>query len=109
MKSIKEHIDSLSKHTNETKEDIIHCLFENEKELTNDSLLCWSIHEEVEGFVMYVLFASGDGLKLIERIKEIARDNQCVRIYCVTQRPKGMEKKFGFKPVGTLMKMEVEK
>ena len=107
MLTLDDHLKGLVKHTSNTREEILLAIETNYHELTENFLIVWSISEEADGKVMYVLFGSGDGLKAMERLKEIAKKGNCKRIYCVTQRPRGMEKKLGFKPVGVLMMQEV--
>ena len=107
MLTLNDHLNRLVKHTSNSRDEILLAMKTNYHELTDDFLIVWSLSQEADGQVMYVLFGSGDGLKSMKRLKEIARDNGCKRMYCVTQRPRGMEKKLGFKPVGVLMVQEV--
>jgi len=102
------YIDDLLKHTNSTLDEIKDCLLLNDTIVNDNFLLCYNIREESCGRVMYVLFAAGDGKKAYSRFMSIAKRKKCNRIYCVTNRPKGMERKYGFKPIGTLMEIEVE-
>ena len=105
IKQLNEHLRLLAKHGADSEEEIREGLFANPCKSWNNNLLSWNFGEQPRGKVMTVLFASGNGNELINEIKKISKENNCVKIYCVSQRPKGMERKFGFKPVGTLMEM----
>ena len=108
MRELKDHVKALAKYSHESENEVVLGLLSNHVWRSEESLLCWSISEEALGKAMYVLFCSGDGKELYPMILKIAKQNNCTRIYCVTQRPRGIERKYGFRPVGTLMVMEVE-
>ena len=99
------YIKNLLKNCSVSKDEIIQCLLANDKEINDDYLLCWNIREELDGDVLYILFATGDGKKLLPRIKKLAKENHCKKTLFVTQRPKAFERKYGFKVVGTLMEV----
>lgn len=106
---MEEHIDKLAKYSADSKSDIRKCILDNFHWIDEDSFLCWSFQEQSNGLCLYVLFASGDGSKLLKNIKLIAKNSGCKKIYFITQRPKAFERKYKFKPIGTLMEMEVDK
>ena len=107
--TLEEHIDRLAKYCSDDKEEIRKCIQDNFHWEDTNNFLCWSFREQSNGLCLYVLFASGEGKRLQEVIQAIAKGNDCKKIYFITQRPKAFERKYGFKPLGTLMEMEVDK
>jgi len=107
--TLEQHVDRLAKYCSDSKSDIRKCILDNFHWIDEDSFLCWSFREQSNGLCLYVLFASGNGEKLLKAIKKIANSNRCAKIYFITQRPKAFERKYKFKPLGTLMEMEVDK
>ena len=107
MISIEQHVAMLAKHCTCSPKEIEDCIWKNRLVMDTDSLLSYSLKEQSNGMAMTVLFASGDGPKIEGWMLEEANKFNCKSIYCVTQRPRAMGKKYKFKPVGTLMEREV--
>lgn len=55
-----------------------------------------------------VFQADGDGKTIWKWMHEVARENNCNVIQCLTNRAKALERKWGFKPIATYMELEVK-
>ena len=104
--NLKEHIENLTKITGVPPEDIYKCGFNNHMEYDESGLLIYNTKNEINGKYLNLMFVSGMGEELWARILDLKDLLHCDGIYCVTKRPKGIERKYGFKPMGTLMKWE---
>lgn len=106
--TLDEHIKRLAKHSVDSPEEIKTCIEKNSILQNEDSLMsfCYN-YDDVHGKTMMVMFASGDGKTIWDWIHYAARNGDCSKVYCITQRPKALERKWHFKPIGTVMELEV--
>lgn len=105
-KSLQEHLDTLVKITGCTQQEILECGLKNNMEINDNGLLIWNTKEEMKGKYLNLMFVSGFGKELWKRINKIKDKEGCVGMFCVTKRPKGIAKKYGFRSLGTLMVRE---
>ena len=72
------------------------------------SLMSYCVIENITGNSLMIFQADGDGKTIWKWMHEVARENNCNVIQCLTNRAKALERKWGFKPIATYMELEVE-
>lgn len=108
--TLDEHIKRLAKYCVDSKdESLIKQSIENNSYIMDEtSLMSYSIHENITGNSLMVLHADGDGKTIWKWMHDIAKQNNCNVIQCLTKRDKALERKWGFKPIATYMELEVK-
>lgn len=101
-----EHIDNLSKYVTDNKDETLQAILENNKIMDDDSLLVYFIETSSIGNTMMIMYTDGDGKKIWKWIQDVSIQNNCKRLYCITQRHQSICRKYKFKPVGVLCERE---
>ena len=105
MKTIDKHIAKLAKYGIETPEDIKQYISTHPFVGDDESIMSYTINEEKK--TMYIAYASGNGETIWKWIHEAAKAHGCKEVFCLSKRGKALERKWGFKPVSALLKLEV--
>lgn len=108
MMTLDECIRRTAVHSYNTVEELKSLLSSNPVYYGEEGLIVYNFEDGVKGRMMNLFVVAGDdGKGLWKMINKLAKENSCSGLYCVTQRPDALERKYGFKPVGTLMIREV--
>nr|DAQ62583.1 MAG TPA: hypothetical protein [Caudoviricetes sp.] len=106
MKTLVQHVDALAQHSTDSKDVILQAILGSPFIIDEDSLLCYYVEKYPWANYLTILYESGNGTKIWEWVKKISRENKCEKIYCITQRPKGVCRKYGFRQSGVLCERE---
>lgn len=71
MKTLIEHVESLSKHCNDSPETILWSILHNERIMDDDSLLVYAINKTPYDNELFLMWGDGNGSKMYEWVKEI--------------------------------------
>ncbi len=108
--TLDEHVSRLAKHCVDSndKELIKKSILERPYIMDDDTLMVYCINENVCGNSLMIFHADGNGNKIWKWMHDIAKQNNCNVIQCLTNREKALERKWGFKPIATYMELEVK-
>ena len=106
MKTLIEHVESLSRYCDDRPELIIWSILHNERIMDDDSLLVYAINRTPFGNEMVVIWGSGNGNKIYDWVKNISIQNKCEKICSVSSRWKALCRKYHGKPVGMMYEVE---
>jgi len=106
MVTLLDHVENLSKYTNDTKDVILQSILYNKFIIDDDSLFAYFIDRLPWGTSLTITWIDGDSKKIKEWIKKIMQENGCTKMYGITTRWKAFQRKYGGKPVGILMERE---
>ena len=107
MKTLIEHVENLSKHSDERPEIILWSILHNKRIIDDDSLLVYCIEHYPSGNEFNLMWGDGDGSKIEEWAERIAKENNCVKMYVITKRWKPFARRFHAKPVAVILEREV--
>lgn len=110
MITLDEHVENLSKYCTDckSKEVIKRQILMNPYIMDETSLMSYFVNENIDGNSLMILHADGDGTTIWKWMHEVAKENKCNIIQCLTNRAKALERKWGFKPIATYMELEVK-
>jgi len=106
MKTLIDHVENLSKFTEDKPEVILQSILLNDLIIDEDTLLAYFIDRVPWETSVMVTWADGDSKKIIRWLRDICKRNGCTKMKGITQRCKAFERKYGAKPIGVLMERE---
>ena len=106
MKTLLDHVKILSKKCHYAEDQVLRSILRNDFIIDDDSLLCYSINKGEVGEIM-MMWGEGDGEKIIRWAKSLAKENDCEKLCCISNRWEALCRKFKFRPTGVLCEMEV--
>lgn len=107
MKTLIEHVESLSKHCDDRPEVILWSILHNDMIIDDDSLLVYDVEIYPFGNELNVMWGDGDGRKIEGWVMKVAKENNCVLLHTITKRWKPYMRRFHAKPVGMMLYREV--
>jgi len=107
MKTLIEHVESLSKHCEDRPEIILWSILHNNMIIDDDSLLVYDVEIYPFGNELNVMWGDGDGRKIEEWVMKVAKENNCKKMYVITKRWKPFARRFHCRPVGVILEREV--
>lgn len=108
--TLDEHVARLAKHCVDSNDQklIKQSIIENPYIMDETTLMSYNIYENLTGNSLMILHADGDGKTIWKWMHDIAKQNHCNVIQCLTNRVKALQRKWGFKPIATYMELEVK-
>ena len=108
MKTLIEHVESLSRYSDERPDEILWSILHNKRIVDEDSLLVYRVESYYGGNELNIMWGDGDGKKMEKWANKIAKENNCVKMYIITKRWKPFIKKYKGRPVAVILEREVE-
>lgn len=106
MKTLIEHVESLSKHCKDRPELILWSILHNERIMDDDSLLVYAINKTPIDNELFLLWGDGNGDKIFEWVKKIQKENNCKIITLMSTRWQAICRKYKTKPVKVMLEWE---
>ena len=107
-KTLIDHVNSLSRYSDDTPDDIIWSILHNKVKMDDDTLLVYRVESHSHGNELNVMWGSGDGNKLDEWATQIAKENNCKKMYVITKRWRPFMRRFRAKPTAVILEREVQ-
>jgi len=108
MKTLIEHVESLSRYCNDSPEIILWSILRHDKIIDDDSLLVYCVEDYPSGRELNVMWGDGNGKKLNKWAERVAKENDCVKMYVITKRWRPFARMFHCRPVGVILEREVK-
>jgi hypothetical protein len=106
MKTLIEHVESLSRYCKDRPELILWSILHNERIMDDENLLVYAINPTPYGNEMVLIWGDGNGDTLYEWTKELQNKFNCQLITIMTTRWRAMCRRFKMKPVGVMLERE---
>jgi len=108
MVTLLDHVDNLSRHTTDTKKEILQSILRSPFIIDEDTLMGYYISYDPWGISITVAWMDGDGKKIKKWIEQVCDKYKCTKIYGISTRWKAIARKYKCKPVGMLLEIDRE-
>ena len=106
MITLIEHVENLSKYTEDSKDIILQSILLNDLIIDDDSLFSYFIETTPWDKTLTIAWIDGDSNKIKEWIKQEMIKHDCKKMRGITTRWKAFQRKYGGRPVGMIMERE---